>query len=570
MNAVSSLFLRPLRYLTARKGLGQGSRSAGRPEAAGGGSFSTSAVSSAGGPAHNFGSDPEVRAGSMSRYLAWVFLLLIVGLSIFLCLMIGNNARQVLLTKQYEFASLLSDNLNHQIYRRFTLPTLVGFGRIALRQPAQYERLDQLVRQAIHGMNVQDLRIYDYNNVVTYTINIDDLGRSDLTTPEIKNAMESPDPIFSLDSKTSMLEAFFTLNLEPGSFILRTTAALRIENRLNSSMEDGPVMGVLAFTQDITADMIAVLQFQRSLIALVLASCLLIFLIMVFFLTRAEKALEARVSEKERLLQLLHQHEKLAGMGRVIAGIAHEIRNPLGIICSSAQFLLGRTKETDQTSAGILQAIYDESRRLSQTVTDFLDYARPKALRQDPVDVLAVLEQALSFLGPELAANKVELAKTYLTEDGGATPGAFMITGDKDLLYRALYNVLINAVQAVSEQSARRISLEVRPATEDDIAGGSARDFLLISVADNGPGFGDEDLSRFLDPFYTTKPLGSGLGLPIVSSIITSHGGVLEIANRLANYPPDLPLNSTPAEAPDTRGRKIAGAAVRVILPLVK
>ncbi|MDR1125975.1 MAG: hypothetical protein LBM64_07970, partial [Deltaproteobacteria bacterium] len=475
----SSLFPRPLRRLAAKladhkPGAAGGADKAAKHPPGRGVTFSTSAATagSAAEPALDFGSATEMRSGSMSRYLAWVFLVLIVGLSVFLCLMIGNNARQVLLTKQYEFAALLSDNLNHQIYRRFTLPTLVGFGRIALRQPAQYERLDQLVRQAIHGMNVQDLRIYDYNNVVTYTINIEDLGRPDLDTPEIKIAMDSQDPIFSLDSTTSMFEAFFTLNLEPGSFILRTTAALRIENRLNSSMEDGPVMGVLAFTQDITADMIAVIQFQRTLIAVVLTSCLLIFLIMVFFLTRAEKALEARVSEKERLLQLLHQHEKLAGMGRVIAGIAHEIRNPLGIICSSAQFLLGRTKETDQTSAGILQAIYDESRRLSQTVTDFLDYARPKALRQDPVDILAVLEQVLTFLGPELSANKVDLAKTYMTEDGGATPGAFMLTGDKDLLYRAFYNVLINAVQAVSGRSARRVSLEVRPATEDDIAGG--------------------------------------------------------------------------------------------------
>jgi signal transduction histidine kinase len=268
------------------------------------------------------------------------------------------------------------------------------------------------------------------------------------------------------------------------------------------------------------------------------------------------------VSEKERLLQLLHQNEKLAGMGRVIAGIAHEIRNPLGIICSSAQFLLGRAKETDPAGANILRAIYDEGRRLSQTVTDFLDYARPKIPRQDPVDVLAVLEQSLSFLGPELSANKVQLNKTYLTEDGGPTPGAFMLAGDKDLLYRAFYNVLINAVQAVKERPERRISLEVRPAAEDDIAGGSRRDFVLVAVADNGPGFGDEDLSRFLDPFYTTKPLGSGLGLPIVSSIIASHGGVLEIANRRRQ--------GSDAENPAPDGQKIVGAVVRIILPLAR
>lgn len=475
------------------------------------------------------------------RYLAWVFLALVLGFSIFLSVVVSNNAGDVLMNKQYEYASLLSDNLNHQIYRRFALPTFVGFGRIALRNPAQYERLDLLIQQVVHGMNVESLRIYDHENRVSYSLDKEELGRDDMGSPEVAAAMGgSSDPIFRLDSRYSMLRAFFSPDMEKGSFVLRTTAPLRIETRLSSSEEEGPIMGVLEFRQDITADVATMMHLQRGVIGIILASSLLIFCILIFFLRRADKALAARMQEKEALLEKLHQHEKLAGMGRVIAGIAHEIRNPLGIICSSAQFLIQRTKETDKTGAGILQAIFDESRRLSQTVTDFLDYARPRTPRHDSVLPANVLNQALVFLQPELRLKEVEVILDFPPESE-----VLQVMGDKDLLYRAFYNILGNAVQAVAdEKGPRRIHVRIAALPHRHGEDGEAE----IVFTDSGPGF-EGDLRRFLDPFFTTKPNGSGLGLPIVNSIITSHRGRLELGNRDDGQP---------------------GARIRVILPLMK
>jgi signal transduction histidine kinase len=467
--------------------------------------------------------------------------------------MIGKNARQVILVKQYEFATLLANNLDRQIYLRFSWPMLTVFGRIALRQPAQYEKLDQVVRQVIQGMNVQDLRVFAPDNVISYSINIDNLGRNDLASPEVISAVAAETPIFKLESKLSNLSAFFSLKLPAGSFVLHTFTPLTVDNLYNAFDEnDLPVMGVLEFTQDITADMISVLDLQRSIIAIILVSSLLIFVIMILFLTKAESALAARVQEKERLQQQLHQNEKLAGMGRVIAGIAHEIRNPLGIICSSAQLLLRRTKVSDASSSGILQAIYDESRRLSQTVTDFLDYARPKKPRQDSVDICAVLGQALTFLEPELAKQQIIIEKNYLRMDDSqektqSEHGDYFVMGDKDLLYRAFYNVLVNAIQAVAENSTRTINIHTCEVILNNYPTGA----IEICIADNGPGFESGDLARFLDPFFTTKPLGTGLGLPIVNSIVSTHGGTLEIKNLPAVN------NSAPA----------SGALVRIVLP---
>lgn len=491
----------------------------------------------AGGPAS------EGPFSSIARYLAWIFLVMVLGLAVFLSFMIGQNAREVLLQKQYAFASLLADNLNHQIYRRFTLPTLVGFGRIALRQPVQYERLDQLIEQVIHGMNVRELSIYDVDGTVIYSTNSDKLGRTDLASPSVLLAANSPDSLFNLDMKRSSWEAFFTPNLNEGEVILRTTHPLRVEGPLSSS-DEGPVMGVLEFTQDISKDMQSVLRFQWSIIGITLVSSLLIFSLMIFFLQRAERALAARVAEKERLQEFLYQHEKLAGMGRVIAGIAHEIRNPLGIVCSSAELLLRRGKDMDEGSRGILQAIYDESRRLSRTVTDFLDYARPQKPRQDEVDVFQVLDQALTFMKPELDKYGISLA------EGPRRSPSPKVRGDKDLLYRALYNVLGNAVQAVAQKHPSGgtgqigISIEL-PAPGDDEGGE-----IGVVVRDNGGGFELADLSTYLDPFFTTKPGGSGLGLPIVNTIVNSHQGRLELSN-----------------VGDGEGR---GGAVRIILPIMK
>ncbi len=476
---------------------------------------------------------------SMARSLAWVTLVLILILSGLLATFISNAARSTLLVKQQEFSNLLADNLNHQIYRRFTLPTLVGFGRIALRQPAQYQRLDMLVQSVIHGLHVQDLRIYDHSNMVTYATDEAVLWREDLASEAVKKALVDSDAAtFDLVSTVPYWKAFFSPALAQDSFHLRIIYPLRIENRLNSSEEEGPVMGVLEFTRDVTDDVRSVVRFQWSIIGVTLLSSLLLFSLLILFIRRAQNVLDRRAKEEQRLLLELHQHEKLAGMGRVVAGIAHEIRNPLGIIRSSAELLLGRKAAAeDPMAAKILQAMYDESKRLSQTVNDFLDYARPRRPAQDAVTPYAVLEQALAFLEPELARLNIELNLKKADQEKN-----LKVTGDKDLLYRALYNVLSNAIQAVGQNG----HVDVLLLRADLPTGGKG---LEIRVRDYGPGFNaDQPLDRFLDPFFTTKDDGSGLGLPIVDSIVSSHGGKL----RLQNAPP--------GENP--------GAVVSIFLPL--
>ena len=257
--------------------------------------------------------------------------------------------------------------------------------------------------------------------------------------------------------------------------------------------------------------LVYVIRFQWLILATCLGSSTVLFALLQFFIFKAERTLRERMAQTRKLQDELHQNEKLAGMGRVVASIAHEIRNPLGIIRSSAELLLRRA-EGENTSRRILEAVYDESCRLSQTVNDFLDYARPRIPRREHVDVNALLNQAQAFLNEELRRHGVELVRHV--------PEGLSVLGDKDLLYRAFYNILVNAMQAIEKEGVIRIR-------------GKRREDGMVELAfhDSGPGFPPNELPRMLDPFFTTKDHGTGLGLPIVNTIIASHDGCMELSN---------------------------------------
>ena len=193
-----------------------------------------------------------------------------------------------------------------------------------------------------------------------------------------------------------------------------------------------------------------------------------------------------------------------------------------GAICVLGQLILDgyRSLGLDKADAGtsrILGAIYDESVRLSQTVNDFLDYARPRQPRQSLVDVNLVLDQVMAFLEGELGRHGVAVEREV-------EPGLF-VRGDKDLLYRAFYNILVNGQQAMDGPGIVRI----RGGLEPDQGNGPGR--VRLEFLDSGPGFDPATLPSLLDPFFTTKDGGTGLGLPIVQSIIASHGGQIELEN---------------------------------------
>ena len=157
-----------------------------------------------------FGKKDSVDKGlpfGLTRFLSWISLILILASSVMLAFFIGNSARNTLLLRQQQYAMLMASNLNQQIYRRFTLPTFLAFGRIALRQSMQYQQLDDVVQSTILGLHLESLRIYGADRVVNYSINQMELGRTDITPASMERVMSSGIPFFETLSSVNMLSA---------------------------------------------------------------------------------------------------------------------------------------------------------------------------------------------------------------------------------------------------------------------------------------------------------------------------------------------------------------------------
>nr|WP_167942421.1 ATP-binding protein [Desulfobaculum xiamenense] len=455
---------------------------------------------------------PEGAPFKLAKFMSWGSLALILASGLFLSVVMANYARQTLLTKQQEFAMLLAENINHQVFQRFTVPTLLRFRHIELQNPEQFQQLERVIKETIHGQHVFEFRIYDNEEVVSFSLNKDVVGRRDLAGTAVRQAVAELRHSFEVISRVPAWRAMFDFDMQPKSVVLRTVYPLRTERSLFPGGPTGQIMGILEFTQDITDDYKTVISFQWLIIFTAFTSSLILFLVLMAMIHKADEVNTQRVAERERLERELHQAEKLASMGRVVAGIAHEIRNPLGIIQSSAEFLLKKARDEGSSSRiRMLEVMNDEIRRLGQTVNDFLDYARPKKPGVDSVDVGRILDQAVAFLEHECRGRSVAIVKDY--------PAGLTVRGDKDLLYRAMYNIIANAMQAVPDGG--RITISARPGEK----------CVRVSFTDNGPGFTPETLSKATDPFFTTKHNGTGLGLAIVANIIASHNARMELAN---------------------------------------
>ncbi len=450
------------------------------------------------------------------KFISWSSLAFILLINLFFSIFLSNYGRQEVLSKQKEFARLLAENLNHQIYQRFTLPTVLGFGRVELQQPAQYEQLEKVITSTIHSFHVMELRIYDFEKRISYATEKDLIGQTGYTGEAVVEAMDQGKSDFQVLSRSGALGGILDFNPQAGSVILRTIYPLRTERPLSSGAPAGVIMGVLEITQDITDDYQKIVNFQRIIILSAGASSLALFFSLSMIMRRAGRINAQRIQEREALERELQQQEKLAGMGRVVAGIAHEIRNPLGIIRSSAELLLKKAQGTNDPNSRILAAIFDESKRLSKTVGDFLDYARPKTPRQDDVNLAAILDQVLAFLESKCEEHGVTVTRGYDAD--------IPVKGDKDLLYRAVYNIVGNALDAMSQAprpEGHHLSLQVsQPA-----------DGTLLTIADTGPGFDPRHKDKAPDPFFTTKDTGTGLGLAIVKNILESHNATLTLDN---------------------------------------
>lgn len=274
--------------------------------------------------------------------------------------------------------------------------------------------------------------------------------------------------------------------------------------------------GVVELDRDLTPEyrQIARLQYFALSMAFILALGLTV--VLRWVVSRGEAIITKRNRERQALREQLDQAERLAGLGSMVATVAHEIRNPLGIIHSTAD-VLNRFLAQNPDQARLARAIVEEANRLSQVVSEFLDFARPPTPRLEPMVVEETLEEILAFLEVTLTRAGVEVRTDFRKNQ---TP----IPGDASMLHRAFLNILVNAIQAMDDGGLIRVETRLE-------YGGKQGDRLLVSISDTGPGLTEEAAKKLFSPFYTTKAKGTGLGLVIVRNIIEGHGGEIELKN---------------------------------------
>jgi signal transduction histidine kinase len=434
--------------------------------------------------------------------------------TVLLTLFVADRLQDMALKKSEEYAALLAANLNHQVFQQFVLPAAIRFqGRIQISDPAQYELLDAVVRNTIHGFHVQQVNIYDQRGDLAYSTDAIELGKNYLAVPEVKQALEEGERNIRMAVPKYLLFTLFFQSLKDK--FLKTFNPLRLESvEIKLTPELGPVIGVFEITQDISRDMTEIGKFQLMLIATLIVLMGLLFMVLRQIVKKAESILERRQEERKEMQAQLELAERLAALGEMVAGVAHEIRNPLGIISSTAE-LLRKRLEQNEANSRLAKIIEEEVNRLNQTVTEFLDFARPREPNLQICDVEGILERGLEFLKPEIERHHIALNRKY-------GRNGHPVKADPDLLYRAFLNILINAIQAMPQGGELTVSTAAGPRGKG----------LRIEFQDTGEGITAENVKKIFNPFFTTKDYGSGLGLSIVKGIVESHQGTIAIESH--------------------------------------
>jgi two-component system NtrC family sensor kinase len=217
--------------------------------------------------------------------------------------------------------------------------------------------------------------------------------------------------------------------------------------------------------------------------------------------------------QKETQLQI-GQSEKLAAIGRLAAGIAHEINNPLTSILNFAH-LVSEKKTNDEEDLRDLNIIIDETNRVRKIVRELLDFARQSPAKKESLDINQILQQLVSLIIKQKEFREIRFMENYDDKLG-------TVHADKNQIQQVFLNLLLNSAESIAQEGTITISTQHQP------------DHCIISIGDTGCGIRSEDLDKIFDPFYTTKPVGrgTGLGLSVSYGIVKQYQGEISCDSK--------------------------------------
>jgi signal transduction histidine kinase len=401
----------------------------------------------------------------------------------------------------------------------FTSAQLESF-RIADLLQAGLLKLDSYLLKYHEGRLPEDWRSFeDESRRLSAWIN---QQKTDLSTPKEKAALSEINDAFD-----SYLAAASEIAADTsGSEKFRIEAAEQRLINLGMKLRNAHREALDRFMAS-SQQSLALLQtiIFMALLALVL---LLTWAVVVVYHTMIAP-LRVRLVESQALVE---RHEKLAALGVLAAGVAHEIRNPLTAI-KARLFTQLKALAPGSRERADAEFIGSEIDRLEKIVRDFLRFARPVEPERVPVSPAHLVQQVHQLMAPQLRASSIELTIERAVET--------RVLADPEQLKQVLINLVQNAAEALGKDGA----IKLRAEDSRMALGGEIREIVIIEVEDNGTGIPPEVQKRLFDPFFTTKQNGTGLGLSIAARIVEKHAGALRfqtVANRGTTFGVALPL----------------------------
>jgi two-component system sensor histidine kinase HydH len=450
---------------------------------------------------------PEVKPFRLAKFFAVTSFIVILVISIPFAVYIARKAKTDLFENYQSYVQNAGGNIDRQMFENFFVPMVSEYGSVRLKLKAQREALDKVIKNAAESLNLKielmNLYASDPNEeYIIYSTDPSLLQKKAVKTPEYYKALdgEISTEFISKDNN------FWGLGLEAigGKKKARTFFPVKV-----AYYGEIVTAGVVEMVFDMSGQYNAILKRQFTTFGVFALIMVTIFFTMLLIVRKAERIIESRSIEQQKLIEQLNLAERLAALGEMVAGVSHEIKNPLGIIQSTSE-LLNSMPNSDDTQKRLSAVITEESIRLNRIVTEFLDFARPHELNAHEFDLKDIINKNIDFLKPEID-------KKEITVEADLGNKKYIVEADQDLLHRVLMNLIINAIQATPEGGNIRFNI-----TDE-------RGVYAVEISDTGGGISEENITKIFNPFFTTKEKGSGLGLPIVRKIIEGHGGTIDI-----------------------------------------
>ncbi|MDF1577531.1 MAG: ATP-binding protein [Desulfurivibrionaceae bacterium] len=452
----------------------------------------------------------SIKPFALVKFFSFTTLLVFLVFTPIFAILIANHANGVMLRRSEEYALVFARNINQQLYERFIMPSYLRYGSIIPSHPGQQKRLDIIIRNITHGMKVEAVSIFDQQeDIVVYSTINERVGQQGEGGEEFMSAKEGRSSS-RLEVKGSMLNNLLP-GSEPPSYRLISYIPLR------SEQTPAKILGVIEIIQDMSDDYLATIKLQWMISGIAFLFMFVLFVILRLIVARADRIIEARARDRLILEDRLRRSEHLASLGKMIASVSHEIKNPLGIVRSTAEMLRKRIGADSDANKQLTTVIIDETARLDRIVREFLDFAKPREINLKPAQVEDIVREAVGFVSTEL--EKSGISNRLRIE--GELP---MVPVDRELFYRALLNILLNGIQVMPEGGSLSVRVGRAGANEAGV---------VIEIADTGPGIPEDSQDQIFKPFYTDKTRGTGLGLAIAKNIIDNHHGEIEVDSVL-------------------------------------